>query len=153
MTLIENFRDNVSRACEANVLTHQELAEKAGVPTATVSRILSGKMNPPVDVCERLAVAAGIDAAVMFKPADSARRRRPAFTLYGLFSGGRSIELVTPQEAMTLLGVSKSRVSQLATDGVLRKFPIGGQNYLLAKADVQAYANSDRKPGRKKPRY
>jgi excisionase family DNA binding protein len=69
-------------------------------------------------------------------------------------SKGREVEeLVAPQEAMAQLNISKSRISQLVSEGVLNKFPIGGQNYLLSKREVDAYALSDRKPGPKQARF
>jgi excisionase family DNA binding protein len=67
---------------------------------------------------------------------------------------GREVEeLLAPQEAMALLNISKSRISQLVSEGVLNRYPIGGQNYLLSKKEVDAYATSDRKPGPKQARF
>jgi len=66
MPLMENFRENVRAAMEANAITQQELSVRSGVHYVTVSKALSGKMEPSVAICERLAEAAGIRPDTVF---------------------------------------------------------------------------------------
>lgn len=66
MPLIANFRDNLRSAMEERGLDQQELSQKSGVHYVTISRILSGKQDPTVGVCEKLATAAGIRADLVF---------------------------------------------------------------------------------------
>jgi len=66
MPLMENFRKNLRTACEDHGISQQELARRTGLHFVSVSRILSGKQDPPVPVCERLAEAAGIRPDTIF---------------------------------------------------------------------------------------
>jgi transcriptional regulator with XRE-family HTH domain len=66
MALMENFRTNLLTALDASKLKHAELGRRANVHPVTISRILCGKLSPSVDVCERLARAAGIRPDTVF---------------------------------------------------------------------------------------
>lgn len=66
MPLLQNFRDNLRDAMQERGLDQQDLAKKSGVHYVTISRILGGKQDPTVTVCERLASAAGIRADLVF---------------------------------------------------------------------------------------
>jgi transcriptional regulator with XRE-family HTH domain len=66
MPLMDNFRQNLRRACEERGISQQELAKRSGVHHVSVSRILNGKQDPSVELCERLAVAAEIRADTVF---------------------------------------------------------------------------------------
>lgn len=60
MSLLENFRHNLLAAIEREQISGQELARRSGLHFVTISRILSGKIAPSVENCEKLAKAAGI---------------------------------------------------------------------------------------------
>lgn len=49
-------------------LTQRQLAERAGVPQATVGRIEAGLIRPRMDTMERLLRAAGQELAVTVRP-------------------------------------------------------------------------------------
>jgi len=66
VALMQNFRLNLLAACEASGLSHAKLGAAAGVHPVTISRILTGKACPSVDVCEKLAKAAGIRPDTVF---------------------------------------------------------------------------------------
>ena len=66
MPLIQNFRENLRGAMEEHRIDQAELARRSGVHYVTISRILSGKQDPTVGVCERLAAAAGIRSDLAF---------------------------------------------------------------------------------------
>ena len=51
------FRKNVRRHVKLNNLTYGELAVKAGLSREWLSKMLSGRSNPTLPVCERIAVA------------------------------------------------------------------------------------------------
>lgn len=58
MALLTNFRDNLRKACRDQGITMAELAERSGVHYVTISKILNGRMNPSIDICEKLAIHA-----------------------------------------------------------------------------------------------
>jgi transcriptional regulator with XRE-family HTH domain len=66
MPLMENFRANISEACRKNGLSQQELARRSGVHWVTISKALSGKMEPSVTICEKLGEAAGLRPDTIF---------------------------------------------------------------------------------------
>lgn len=67
MPLVENFRENLRRACNDHGITQQELSRRSGVHYVSVCRILNGQQsNPGVTICERLAVAAGVRPDTIF---------------------------------------------------------------------------------------
>ena len=66
MAIIDNFVSNLRRACDQSGLSQSRLAELSGVHYVTVSRILNGKISPSVEICERLAKAAGMRADTAF---------------------------------------------------------------------------------------
>lgn len=66
MPLIENFVANIRAACEEHDISQAELARRSGVHRVTISRILNGHFSPTVDLCEKLAVAAGVRADTVF---------------------------------------------------------------------------------------
>jgi transcriptional regulator with XRE-family HTH domain len=66
MPLLTNFRDNLRSAMDEHGMDQQDLAEKSGVHYVTISRILTGKQDPTVTVCEKLAKAAGLRPDLVF---------------------------------------------------------------------------------------
>lgn len=55
MSLADTFRDNLRNALQQKGLTQRELAQKTGVHEVTISRILKGKHDPTLEICEMLA--------------------------------------------------------------------------------------------------
>lgn len=53
----------------------RELATRAGVGFATVHRIETGRMNPTVEMLEKLAKALGVHIRDFFGPKRTAKRR------------------------------------------------------------------------------
>ena len=51
------FRENVRRYVKLNDLTYAELADKADLSREWLSKMLAGKSNPTLPVCERIAEA------------------------------------------------------------------------------------------------
>lgn len=77
VALLENFVDNVRSACDERGLTQRELANRSGVHYVTVSKLLAGKVtNPSLDVCERIAAAAGLNPALAFVAPEKPKPRR-----------------------------------------------------------------------------
>jgi transcriptional regulator with XRE-family HTH domain len=66
--LVANFAQNLRSKCREIGLTHRELAERADVHYVHVSRILCGHTSPSVEVCEKLARAAGMRPDSAFLP-------------------------------------------------------------------------------------
>ncbi len=66
MPWIENFRDNLRTAMDRRKMSQQDLAKKSGVHFVTISRILSGVIDPSVETCEKLASAAGFSSPSIF---------------------------------------------------------------------------------------
>jgi transcriptional regulator with XRE-family HTH domain len=62
MPLLSNFVANLRTACERRNLSQRALADSAGVHYVTVNRIFQQKLSPSIDVCEKLAIAAGLAA-------------------------------------------------------------------------------------------
>jgi len=53
---------------ERKVLTQQELAEKAGITRATLSRLEAGAENPYPSTIRKLAAALGVEPQVLMEP-------------------------------------------------------------------------------------
>jgi transcriptional regulator with XRE-family HTH domain len=69
MCAIENFAENLRRACEVNKLTQRKVAKLSGIHHVTVNRILNGTFrNPTMDTCHKLSLAAGLDPDYCFDP-------------------------------------------------------------------------------------
>ena len=66
MPLLENFRENLRSAMDERGMDQQDLSRESGVHYVTISRVLSGKQDPTVSVCERLAKAVGLRADLVF---------------------------------------------------------------------------------------
>lgn len=66
MAIIDNFVTNLRRACADAGLSQKELADLSGIHYVTISRILHRKVSPSVELCERLAKAAGMRADTAF---------------------------------------------------------------------------------------
>jgi transcriptional regulator with XRE-family HTH domain len=66
MPLIDNFLANLRVACEQRDITQAELSRKSGIHRVTISKIFRRKLSPSVDVCEKLALAAGVRADTVF---------------------------------------------------------------------------------------
>lgn len=65
-------------ARERAVLTQGQLAERAGVPAATVSRLETGARPARWDVLQRLCAALDLQPVLVTEPVDEHRRRRVA---------------------------------------------------------------------------
>lgn len=61
---------------EASGLTQKDLAEASGVHYVTVSRVLSGKVNPSVEICIAIAQAADVELWELIAPAEVVERER-----------------------------------------------------------------------------
>lgn len=66
MPLLANFRDNLRAAMQDRGWDQQDLSRESGVHYVTISRILSGRQDPTVTMCERLARAVGLRADLVF---------------------------------------------------------------------------------------
>lgn len=55
VTLAETFRVNLRNALEEKGLTQKELAERSGVSHVHICRILAGKHEPTLSLCDALA--------------------------------------------------------------------------------------------------
>jgi len=53
---------------ERTVLTQQELAEKAGITRATLSRLEAGAENPYPSTIRKLAAALGVEPQALMEP-------------------------------------------------------------------------------------
>jgi transcriptional regulator with XRE-family HTH domain len=62
MPLMSNFVANLRTACERRNLSQRALAESSGVHYVTVNRIFQQKLSPSIEVCEKLAIAAGVES-------------------------------------------------------------------------------------------
>lgn len=68
MDAIDLLRKNVASLCEERHLNQKMLAEKAGLPEATVSRALYG--NPQLKTVERIAKALDVSIKSLFENPD-----------------------------------------------------------------------------------
>lgn len=66
LALIDNFRHNLKDACKAKGISQADLARETGLHWVTISRILNGHLNPTLETCEKLAMAAGERADAIF---------------------------------------------------------------------------------------
>lgn len=66
MSLSDVFRTNLRNALEQQGLTQKDLAQKSGVHRITISRILTGKHDPSLSICESLARGIRLPAATLF---------------------------------------------------------------------------------------
>ena len=67
MALRENLVANIDAACERRGWSVRELARQSGVHFTTISRIRTGKLDPSLGICDKLAAALGIDSEKMLK--------------------------------------------------------------------------------------
>ena len=66
MPILNNFRENIVAACAKAKISQAELARRSGVHFVTVNRIFKGVLSPSVEICEKLAEAAGIQPEKSF---------------------------------------------------------------------------------------
>lgn len=59
MPLLKNFRDNLARRIDERGFSKTSVADKAGIHRVTLHKILAGRLDPSLDLCERLAGALG----------------------------------------------------------------------------------------------
>ncbi len=62
VTLAENFAQNLRETLIRRGVSQSELSRRSGVTNAAISNILSGKMEPSLTMCEKLAAALDIRA-------------------------------------------------------------------------------------------
>lgn len=76
MPLLENFQENLRRAVDESGKSITALAEAAGIHRVTLHNLLSGKFEPSLDMCERLAKALGFhDPEDIFKKLKRHRKK------------------------------------------------------------------------------
>jgi len=61
----EAFRENVRHYVGLHGITYGELAQRAGLSREWLSKMLAGKSNPTLPVCERIAEALGVSLEAM----------------------------------------------------------------------------------------
>lgn len=59
MPLLNNFQENLRRSCAEAGMSKTAIAEKAGIHRVTLHKLLSGGIEPSLDMCEKLAAALG----------------------------------------------------------------------------------------------
>jgi DNA-binding XRE family transcriptional regulator len=67
-TIVNNLLDQLKRARKASYLTHDILAQQAGVSRMTVQRIEAGKIDPRLPTLFVLARALGMDVILVPRP-------------------------------------------------------------------------------------
>jgi transcriptional regulator with XRE-family HTH domain len=67
MPLSKTFRENLRAAMAVREITQQDLSKLSGIHYVTISRILSGSIEPTLDTCEKLAKAAKIEPEKIFE--------------------------------------------------------------------------------------
>jgi transcriptional regulator with XRE-family HTH domain len=67
---VELFRSNVRREVQRTGVLYSVVAEKAGICSTYLSRILNGRSDPTLPVCEKIAFALGTSLeALLAEPA------------------------------------------------------------------------------------
>lgn len=66
VALLDNFRANLESQCKELSISQSELSRRSGIHRVTITRILSGSIDPSVATCEKLAKAAGIRPDTIF---------------------------------------------------------------------------------------
>jgi len=66
MNIAKNFRMNLRAALIARGMTQRDLARASGVHEVTISKIINGREQPSLEICEKLAKAAGIKLPKIF---------------------------------------------------------------------------------------
>src|SRR5277367_1691575 len=89
---------------KARHLTQQELADSAGMDTAHLSRIESGKAVPSINTVKKLADALGLRIAALFN--DVPPRKVPDYGWAGKM--GALVRDMTPKQRTRVLRVLKS---------------------------------------------
>ena len=69
---MQNFRDNLKLAMRLAGLSQRGLAEKADLSYPYVNRVLTGKSDPTLSVCDKIADALGLKLSDLI----TAERRR-----------------------------------------------------------------------------
>lgn len=67
MAVLENVRTNLRREMQRQGLSQQDLSERTGLHYVTISRILTGKIEPSIESCELLARAVGMPPEMIFQ--------------------------------------------------------------------------------------
>jgi DNA-binding XRE family transcriptional regulator len=62
MPLLKNFRDNLKQGVELSGKSKTQLASDAGIHRVTLHKLLSGAIEPSLDMCEKLAVTLGFSS-------------------------------------------------------------------------------------------
>jgi len=163
--------ENVRNLRDARGLTQGQLAERAGVPRATLSLLESGSANPTLSVLlrvcgaldvriEELLMAPASDT-VVFRKADLPVKKRGGVTVRKLLpeslSGVDFEELLLPA-GKTLVGVPHTPGTReyLFVDTGRICLNVGGSNFELEAGDVavfrghqrHSYRNPERTPAR-----
>lgn len=61
MAMTDNLVANLKIECTRQHLSQAELARRSGLHFTTVNKIFQKKMNPTLDLCEKLAIALGLE--------------------------------------------------------------------------------------------
>lgn len=59
MPILTNFVENIRAALAKSKMTKTEIAERAGVHRVTIHKILSGEIEPSLELCEKIADGLG----------------------------------------------------------------------------------------------
>ncbi len=59
MPLLRNFVDNIRRRFDDADVSKADVARKAGIHRVTIYKILSGEIDPSIEMCEKIAGALG----------------------------------------------------------------------------------------------
>lgn len=109
------------------------LEVRLSVPAETLAQAT----NTAVAVVESAAGAGAIACEVMTEDEFAARQ---GFTV--------PAEIVSSAEAASILGISTTRVRQLAAEGRLQAVPYEGRSKAFTRSSVDAFASQDRHGGR-----
>lgn len=158
-TAAENLARNLRALRDAQGLTQQRLAERAGVPRATLATVESGEGNPTLAVLVRLASALNVSIEELIgPPRDTGRLYRadqlPARKRGGVVLGkllpdplaGIDIERMALPPGATMVGVPHSagtREYLFCERGPLA-LVASGQRYELGDGDVVVFRGDQR---------
>lgn len=78
MPLLENFRKNLRRLIDQSEESKTAVAERAGIHRVTLHGILSGKFDPSLETCEKLAEVLGCNPPEKIFQENAPRRKRSA---------------------------------------------------------------------------
>ncbi len=78
VTAMKAFRENLRREMKLAGVSQRELAKRSDVTHVHINRILVGKTEPTLEICDRLATAIGKPLQELIMPAHKGRSVRAA---------------------------------------------------------------------------